>query len=260
MTIYHMRADTKTKEKAKVLDNLPTSTVTPIRVCAYQATRRPTKIVEMKTDTAFGSVSVTGRLGQAHADFLDCAMHCADEHRIDSVGRLLLLIDPHKLRMALGGGEKKYSAEQMKVLKNDLLQAILNIETPTLKIAGHIVDDIREAKGVDAEDKRRWAGSGTRQLMVVVFSEHWTKLIDSDVKRYYDPTPLCRIEHGSVAAIARHALTHTRAPNGGWKLERLIKAAGVQRQASKVKAEMLANADALAELGIGLDGDRIFLS
>lgn len=247
-------------KKTDILDNLPTSTVVPIRVCAYQATRRPTKIAEQKTITAFGTVSVTGRLGQAHADFLDCAMHCSDKHRIDSVGRLQLLVDPHKLRMAMGGGENKYSAEQMKVLKNDLLQAILNIETPTFKIAGHIVDDIREAKGVDAEDKRRWAGSGTRQLMVVIFSEHWTKLINGDVKRYYDPTPLCRIEHGSVAAIARHALTHKCAPNGGWKLEGLIKAAGVQRQASKVKKEIQESLVALAELGIGLDGDRIFLS
>lgn len=245
----------------KIMDTLPTSTVTPIRVCAYQATRRPTKIVEQKTITAFGSVSVTGRLGQAHADFLDCAMHCADDHKTDSVGRLQLLVDPHKLRMAMGGGKNKYSAEQMNILKRDLMEAVLDIKTPNLKIMGGIIDEIREAKGAEAEaeDKRRWAGSGRRQMMLIIFSTPWTSLLEADVKRYYDPTPLCRIDRGGVAAIARHVLTHQHTPNGGWKLATLAKAAGVQRQASKVKAEMLANADALAELGIGLDGDRIFL-
>lgn len=245
-------------EKINILDNMPTATVTPIRVCVFQATRYPVQSARTIT-TPFGSLTIDGRLGQSHEDFLDCAMRCADKHKIDSVGRLQLLIDPHKLRMALGGG-KKYSAEQINVLRRDLMQAILHIETPTLKIAGHIVDDIREAKEVAAEDKRRWAGSGTRQLMVVIFSESWTKLINSDVRRYYDPIPLCRIEHGSVAAIARHVLTHQHQPNGGWKLKGLITAAGVQRQASKVKAEMLGNTDALAEMGIRIEDDRVFLA
>lgn len=236
-------------------NRLPTSTATPIRLCVYQATRRPKQSVRI-LQTAFGILNIDGRLGQAHADLMDCVMFCADQHRIQE-GRLEVIVDPYRIRKAMGGG-KQYSAEQLTTLERDFLHTILTVETPKIKITGHIVEKIVEAK-LTKSDPRCWA-EGKRNLQVWVFSTEWTRLVQNDIARYYNPMPLCRIDHGSVAAIARHVLTHQYQPNGGWHLEGLIKAAGVERQASKVRQEMQESSDTLAELGICIDGDRLILA
>ena len=237
-------------------NRLPTSTVTPNRLCVYQATRRPKQHVRA-VQTAFGCLKIDGRLGQAHADLMDCVMFCADRHRIQE-GRMEVIVDPYRIRKVMGGGSNQYSAEQVAVLMRDLLHTILTIDTPKIKIAGHIVEKIVDAKMMK-NDPRSWA-EGERYMQVWVFSGEWTRLIQNDIARFYDPLALCRIDHGSVAAIARHVLTHQCQPNGGWRLDGLIKAAGVERQASKVRQEMLDNADTLNELGIRLEGDRLVLA
>lgn len=119
---------TKPKNRVDNYDNLPTSPVTPIRLCAFQATRRPAKVDELEIITSFGEVTVTGRIGQSHADFLDCVMHCKEKRGMAEGQRLMVLFDPHELRMAMGGGEVKYSAEQMRIIEKDLLSAILGIK------------------------------------------------------------------------------------------------------------------------------------
>lgn len=234
---------------------LPTSAATPTRLCVYQATRRPKQAVRV-VQTAFGGLTVDGRLGQAHADLMDCVMFCADGHRTEE-GRLEVLVDPYRLRKTMGGG-KQYSGEQVEILKRDFLHTILTIEAPKIKFSGHIVEKIVESKLIK-NDPRCWV-EGERHLQVWVFSMEWTRLIQNDIARYYNPMPLCRIEHGSVAAIARHVLTHQNSPNGGWRLDSLIKAAGVKRQASKVRQEIQENADTFTELGIRIDGDRLILA
>lgn len=108
----------KPKNRVDNCDNLPTSPVTPIRLCAFQATRRPAKADELEIVTAFGEVTVTGRIGQSHADFLDCVMHHREGRFWGEGNRLMVRFDPHELRMAMGGGDVKYSAEQMKVIEN----------------------------------------------------------------------------------------------------------------------------------------------
>ncbi len=178
-----------------------------------------------------------------------------------------VVVDPHIIRRAMGGGEykRKYSASSIKNFEIDLLRAIIKIETPQHKIAGHIIDKIVESE-VRRNDRRAWADEESRALQRWIFSEEWTALVQSDIPRYYDPRPLCKIENGSVAAIARHVLTHQNQPNGGWKLAELMKAAGVKRQASKVLREVKENEGLLAEVGIGIQigihgsGSRVFLA
>lgn len=236
--------------------DLPTSSATPTRLQVFQATRRP-KQLERLIQTAFGNVSIDGRLGQAHADLLECVMFHSIRYEIVR-GRLGVLVDPYRIRKAMGGGLNTYSGGRIKEFERDLLRAVLTVDTPRLNIRGHIVDKIAEAK-TTATDPRRWADVVERHLQLWVFSQEWTKLIGADIGRYYDPAPLCRIERGSVAAIARHVLTHRHQPSGGWTLEGLIKAAGVGRRLDKVRLEMMESVTELAELGIGItaDGDRV---
>lgn len=234
---------------------LPTSTVTPIRLCVFQATRRPVQAIRTVA-TAFGSLTVDGRLGQAHADLMECVMFCAEKHRIEN-GQLQIIVDPYRVRMVMGGG-KQFSAEQIKTLRRDLLKAIMTIETDDFRVHGHAVEKVVVSK-LTKPDPREWA-TGERHLEAWVFSKEWTELIKDDIARHYNPTPLCRIDRGGVAAIARHVLTHQHQPNGGWKLGALAKAAGVERRADKVRRDMQDNAGALAELGIHIEDDRVFLA
>jgi len=203
---------------------------------------------------------IDGRLGQAHADLLECVMFFCEKSKIKE-GRLWIVIDPHKIRRGMGNGRSKYSASSINNFELDLLRVVISIETPKHKISGHIVDKIVESE-VCRNDRRAWADDEKRALQRWIFSEEWTALVQSDIPRYYDPRPLCRIEYGSVAAIARHVLTHNykNQPNGGWKLAGLLKAAGVNRRADKVRHELMCSSDLLKELGIRLDDDRIFLS
>lgn len=247
------------KKTTSTSDRLPTATATPIRLQVFQPTRRPKQLVRT-IETAFGSVSVDGRLGQAHADLLECVMFHSVHHEIIR-GRLGVLVDPYRIRKAMGGGQAAYSGGRIKDFERDLLRAVMTVETPKIEIRGHILDKVVEAK-TTATDPRKWLGtaSAERHFQLWVFSEEWTKLVREDIGRFYDPAPLCRIEHGSVSALARHVLTHQHQPNGGWKLEGLIKAAGVERRQDKVRQEMRGSAAALAEVGIQIDGDRVFLA
>ncbi|ADL54854.1 hypothetical protein Galf_0818 [Gallionella capsiferriformans ES-2] len=91
------------------IKRLPTTTATPVRLCAFQATRRPKQLIKT-IQTAFGCVTVDGRLGQAHADLMECVMFHSEQHRIKD-GRLEVVIDPYRIRRAMGGGRSTYSAE-----------------------------------------------------------------------------------------------------------------------------------------------------
>lgn len=237
------------------LTRLPTSTATPTRLCVYQATRRPKQITKT-IETTFGYLTIDGRLGQAHADLMECLMYCAEQHRIRD-GRLEVLIDPYSLRKSLGSSGQ-YSASQIKILRTDLQKAILTIATEDIESHCHIIEKVVISK-IGRPDPRSWI-TGERKLEYWVFSQEWTEIINKDIKRYYNPLPLCSIEAGSVSAIARHILTHQFQPNGGWKLEGLLKAVDVARSASKVRQELIQHADVLAQLGIVFEDDRLKFS
>lgn len=239
------------------IDRLPTATATPARLRAFQATRRPQQLVKT-IQTAFGNLTIEGRLGQVHADLMECVMFLSETSRVKD-GRLEIVVDPHKIRCAMGDKGCKYSASTIKTLEKDLRKTLLDIETPHHKIMGGIVERIVESKLVRA-DRRGWSSSKNRNLQCWIFTLEWTALVQSDMPRFYNPTPLCRIKHGSVSAIARHVLTHQHQPRGGWKLVGLMAAAGVERQASKVWREVKESAGLLAEVGIRIEGDRVFLA
>lgn len=251
-------------------NRLPTSTAAPTRLCLYQATRRPqlgTRTVQIEK---IGSMIVIGKLGQVHANLMECLMFLAENHRVKD-NRLEITVDPFKLRKAMWSGKERkktslrknqpiYSAEQMLLLESDLQAAVLVTDSKTMQIRGHIVEKVRESIAIH-DDQRKWSKeSEGRKFQVWVISEEWTKVILNDVGRFYDPRPLCRIEHGSVAAIARHVLTHQHQPNGGWKLDGLITAAEVTRRPDKVRQELSESTAELAELGIRVDGDRVKMS
>ncbi len=241
------------------IDRLPTTTATPIRLQIYQSTRRPKQMLRIINDTGYKNFSLTveGRLGQVHADLLECVMYLSETSRIKE-DRLEVVVDPYRVRCAMGEAGSKYSASTIRALEKDFRRALLDLDTPQHKIMGGIVERIVESKLVRA-DRRGWSSAQDRPLHCWIFTPEWTALAHSDMPRFYDPRPLCRIDHGAVAAIARHVLTHQHQPRGGWKLGRLMMAAGVVRQPSKVRREFEESEALLAEMGIRLEHDRVFL-
>lgn len=66
-----MISETQITNASAKSSRLPTSTVAQHRVRLFQPTRRPKAQGSQMVKTNFGMVTVTGRLGQGHADLLE---------------------------------------------------------------------------------------------------------------------------------------------------------------------------------------------
>ena len=85
-------------------------------------------------------------------------------------------------------------------------------------------------------------------------------LLEHDLKLYYDPAPIARLQHGISQAVARHILSHKVEPTGGWFLDTVIVAVA-GKVASKAMRDarfrLKEDAPELEALGLIVDGDRV---
>jgi hypothetical protein len=230
----------------------PTTTVTPARIRIFQPSQRPIAGRGEWIETAWGRVRVSGRLGQRHADIYETIRHTAIDSR-ERDGQTDLLVDPARVRRALG---KQYSYSTLWRLLEEIMQAVVEIDTPNARALGHLIDSVIESK------KRVYdpLTGGERPLWVVRLGLAAQALDRHDVPLFYDPTPIARLQHGISQAIARHVLTHKTEPQGGWKLDGLIRAVAgdLEEQAMRdARRRVRADAAALAEIDIEIDGDRV---
>lgn len=242
------------------MKKLPTTTATQHRVALYQPTQRPRSRAGGWQETAFGRCRVTGRLGQRHADLVESVLYCAEDiHRLQD-GGALALVDPARVRSTMS--DSKYSLEQIQKLFVELRAAVVEIETPQLlksgdKIIGGLIDHV-----VPSPMTRPDPRGGRRHLWVVRLGVALVMLLDRDLALYRNPAPLARLNYGISQAVARHALTHSRAPAGGWRLDTLIAAAGGAAGGAalrKDRARVRNDAPGLAAAGIVIAGDRVHL-
>src|SRR5699024_8638613 len=89
----------------------PTSTALQARVMIYQPSQRPRERKGEWMETSFGRCRVTGRLGQRHADVMECVLYVAERKRELTDGGVELLVDPAKLRRTLS--DHQYSLTQI---------------------------------------------------------------------------------------------------------------------------------------------------
>jgi len=237
-------------------EKLPTTTVLQSRCQLFQPTRRPKPSTGTAITTAWGTVSVAGTLGQSHADVMEAMMFTALQVREDAVGRTKLLVDPHQIRMTAGGG-KQMSGEQLRKIINDILGAILVLKTDKQEVKGHILDTVEAAAKTAINPL---TGAAEQRLWRVTLSREWSELIKRDIGRAYDPQPIAKLTYGISQAVTRHVLTHANQPAGGWKLDGLIGAAGGDASDRNMKRRMKEDAEAMAECGVVIDGDRVFKS
>lgn len=270
-------------------DNLLTSSATPTRLGLAEPTRLPTNQVRQietrdQNGELIGSILVDGKYGQTHEDLIEIVRYLADFHIFEN-GQLKLIIDPHKVRRAMAYGKSgkstvkkstpKFSADGCSQLEDDLLKVLVKLNTSNgrvvIKTKAHIVEKIVVAEDVKNTDpvlaamlsdsyvSIRGGIKRERSLQMWIFSDEYTKLLNDDIPRYYDPRPLCMIKSGSVAAMARHVLTHQYMPKGGWKERELMRAAKITRRHDKVEGEVITYAYALEKLGIKVVDHRWFL-
>lgn len=245
-------------------NNLPTSTVHQSRLQLSQPTRRP-KMLTRSIETPWGHGVVIGKYGQGHVDFVEAIFRNAERKRRDDDGGIEIIVDPYKVRVTAGGG-KKISWQQMQVIKIEVMQVVIDLRGNAFNkpITGHIIDQITESK-IKASSTRidrigdTSEGSG-RWLWYVKLGPAFVRFIDEDLRLYYDPAPIARLNTGIAQAVARHVATHKHQPPGGWVLDELIRAVGgggTSKSMWERRNEIKEDAKGLEVLGLIVDNNRL---
>ena len=238
--------------------NLPTATAHEHRLRIYEATRRPRWRNE-RIVTPWGVIRIAGKLGQNHADLLDAILYCAERKAVKEDGRIKILVDPARVRKLAGiSGGRQYQQ-----LQDELLGAVVEILEPTeLRSIGHLVDHIDFACRADGTPitRRNPLTRGDRGLWRVELGKVLCALLNKDIWRSYNPTYIARLRHGVSQAVARHTLSHSQQPQGGWHLVTLIKAVTGEIRGQELwnrRRELLADVEALAEAGVVVEEGRV---
>lgn len=200
-------------------DAIGTAALTPARIRLFQPLQRPKIRTSEWLETSWGKCRVHGRLGQRHADLIEATQYCAEVLREEDSGTVRLLVDPARVRRVMSDGN--YSLQQIWSLFRDMIAAVIEIDTPALKLMGGLIDSVEYTKKETRFDPLT---GGQRRLWTVRLGKAWTELMRRDRVICYDPSPIIRLEHGISQAIARFLFTHSLSsqPNGGWKLDGLI--------------------------------------
>jgi hypothetical protein len=241
-----------------LLDDLPVSTVHQARLQMYQATTRPKMITET-FNTKWGTVKVTGKIGQVHAGLMEALITSADRIRELDSGRIQLLVDPYKVRILTYGG-KQGSYERVWAMLHDLMGVVIEFDVPgrNLRALGHILDSVEESPFMVL--KRNPLTGEQRPMWRVTIADAFVKIMGMDLALHYDPKPIAKLTTGIAQAVARHVATHRSAPNGGWHIDGIIQAAGGGRtvkQLQNQRADLKNDQEGLKALGLTVEDGRL---
>lgn len=234
----------------------PTSTSAQARVMLYQPSLRPRPREGDWMDTSFGRCRVTGRLGQRHADIVEAILYCAERRRDVSDGGVELLVDPARVRKTLS--DSRYSFTQIEKLLVELRAATITIETPQFDfpIIGGLIDHVIPSPMTRPDPLT----GGERNLWRVRLGVALVMLLEHDLRLYYDPVPIARLQHGISQAVARHVLSHKVEPTGGWYIDTVIVAVTGEASSQTMRdarRRLKEDAEKLRQIGLVIDGDRI---
>ena len=224
----------------------------------FQPTRRPSRVRQQRFDTAYGSVTVTGKLGQGHRDVLDAVMACAERSKVED-GRLSVLVDPYQLRKMVSSGRNggMFPYDHIQRLLRDLRAAEVVMDMPALqlRVTDGILADFEES--AITKESEPWAfqtmSGGPRPMLKVTFGKNWTRMLKKDLPVVYHLPIVIGMRHGASQATARYCLSHREVND---TLDRILVKIGYDstgktpRAVNKVKAEIRSDAKALAAVGV----------
>lgn len=234
----------------------PTTTALQARVAIFQPSQRPQSLRGEWIDTSYGRCRVSGRLGQRHADVVESLLYCAEKKRSTDDSGVELLVDPARVRRTLS---QQYSHQRLWRLLNEIMQAVVEIQTPDFRALGHLIDHV-----VESPATRRDPLTGrSRNLWRVRVGIVLVALLGDDLSIYRDPSGIAGLTHGITQAVARYVLTHKQEPRGGWHLDTVIKAvAGEDLSGQAIrKARLRVNdeAESLGDVGVIVTENRVHI-
>ena len=249
--------------------SVPTSTAAQVRVRIYQPTVTPVYRKGEWFETNYGRCQIEGRLGQRHADLMDAIMFCSEKWRDTDDGGIELIVDPARIRKKMA--DARYGYEQIKILEKDLMQALITIVTPKLPfpIMGKMIDHVMPAAKTRPNPLTRAVGEKKAQELKLTESRFlrqvrlgvvWVKLLEHDLRLFYDPGPVARLRFGISQAVARHLHSHSRPPPGGWYIDTLIMAVAGRisgPELRKYRFRLRQDREQLLAIGFEIDGNRI---
>jgi hypothetical protein len=234
---------------------MPTATVMEARLRIFQPTLHPKSIDEV-IKNKYGTVGVTGKLGQRHLGLLQQIRLHAIKWVAMPTGGLKILVDPYQLRKGLTGGDGVYSQEGMRRLLDDLTGAMVEVDTSNFHSSGHIIDNASEAKATAYNPLTK----ADRPLMRIDLGSVALTFLDKDISLYYDPTPINSLRYGISQGVAHWVLSMEDEPNRGWKVDEVIKAVSGPLRGDTLRTrrhELRADATGLIAVGIRIDGNLI---
>lgn len=259
-------------------------TVHESRLCLFQPTRRPSPSKQKaQIKTSFGVVEIEYRavqqadsvfkiraLGQGHADLLDACRETSLGSTMDGAGRIVLLVDPARIKK-IGGFACSLSS--LGTMLDDLAGALIRIHAPEhLVSTGHLLDSWSRAMDKSGAEillpcplsqtlthKER----ATRHLWAITFGDVGMRLLGDDLQVHYDLQKIVALRTGIAQAVARWIAGQSkdRQPNGGWKLDTIVKAVGADGGSTTIRhrrREIRADTATLAEMGIIINGERVY--
>lgn len=232
------------------------------RVPTFQPTFRrgqPRGMDETFT-TQFGTVRVAGRLTETHRKVLDAIFATPIEEYDMPTGAKAFLVDPYQLAKV---ARVAHNPRWLSQIMEDMRVATVHIIDHQTGLEHHagIVSEYRESH-------RRvpmpgGAIRGDRPLMVATISSAWMRIYRASlVVRYRNILPIInRAKHGATHALALYVITN-RAYNRALT-QTLLELGAIREDMSErrrraVKADVLSEAELLAELGIVIEGGTVY--
>lgn len=240
--------------------SVPTTTVHLGRLPLFMPVRRPRVAPIRSHETGWGKVSINGRLGQAHANLIECIWYCSSDIAQAPDGRIGAIIDPYRVRKEMAGGSYgEYSYSTLWTLLHDLMAAVVDVSIPArdIRALGHLIDSVTESPTTV-----RAPGGGKRSLWRVELGVVGSHLLCKDLPMRRLPLSRANLHHALSMAVARHVLTHRASPPTGWWVDRLLVAVGVGEDSTSRRnrrRELHRDSGALRAIGIEIDGHRVHL-
>ena len=240
------------KKEIQTIFGYPTATVIHSRVPLFQATRKVRTVTKWACRNVWGSVEVSGRLGQVHRDLHDLIMTVGKEYRRGELGDLHIVIDPAEIQRLMG---MKSDPRFLDRLLEDMRQARVFLE----------YQDGRASLGgiVSVVDKKYQEIPGPggfmekRMLWLVTISRTWVQVYDFFMRVRYEPALriILQMKSGYSQAMARFFLTHSGKMSMAF--EDCLKILGVDREGKKVKQEIKHDLSQLEKIGIVIEGEMV---
>lgn len=236
------------------LTDLVISPASASRIPIFSPTRRPQHRHVWRVDTSWGWAEITGKLGQQHRDLLDAARMVAERADWTTDGRLHLLVDPAKLRSAMGGDAVNWAL--LNAWFAELMQSLVkyHVNNPGIDGVGVLLSDVASAKVQESPKTRPGAFSTGRRYLRVSFGLGWSRLLADDRQMLYPLRRVIALRHGFSQAVARYCLGHRTVNDTTTGLMLKVGAVGELR---KRRRELRLDADGLLALGILVDGDVV---